>query len=159
MQEKHPKDLLRNLSFFYWVMLLSLVTFIVASAIYINKLGPALGIDPQAHYIVNITVILLIIVIAPISYILPQKMIAAIDRSLPLEEKLIRYRLPLFVRYFFMDTAGFSIAVGFILTGNTNLILMQAIVMLFFIIYKPTPFKIAADLELNDNEKQKLMSE
>lgn len=159
MQKQKPYEILRSMGLLYWAMLLGLVMLVALSAWFVNHSGAALGNDPQSQYIVNTVLIFLLIAIAPLSYIVPQRMIAAIDRTLPLEDKLLRYKLPVLIRYFLLNMAGSLIAVGFMLSGNTNLMYLQAIVMLFFLVYKPSPFKVASDLDLNEQERQKLMPE
>jgi hypothetical protein len=151
------KDIMGNISFIYMAMFLTLITYIVLSSLYISNVGPLLDFDPQLYYIIQVTLILLLIVLAPVSYAIPQRMINRMDITMDLENKLLAYRSAIMIRYIALNIAGLLVALAFLLTGNTNLILVQAIVLLFFIIYKPSPFRIAADLNLNDEEKQQLL--
>ncbi len=157
MQKQSPKEILRGISFVYWAMLLGLVTFIVATSLFISHTETAPVTDPESVYIIKTVLIILLLGLVPLSYIFPQKQIAKIDKTLPLEQKLIFYRVAAFIRFALMNAAGILTALGFLLTGATNLIYLQAIILLFFIIYKPGPFKIASDLELDENEKQQIM--
>ncbi len=157
MRPHRIKAILKSISFLYWFMLLSLVTFIIVSSVYVSNMGFLLLPDLQTFYIVNIFLILILIVLAPVSYIVPQRHISTIDRALPLDERLLLYRTAMFIRFLTMTVAGIFVALGFMLTGQTNLIFIQVIVLLFYFIYKPSPFKIASDLDLNEKEKQQLM--
>jgi hypothetical protein len=159
MERQKPRDLIRNISFAYWAMLLGLVTFIVVTSLFVSNVGETVITDPQTVFIIKTTLIFILIVIAPVSYLIPQKQINNIDKSLKLIEKLRLYYTASIIRFVAMNMAGIAIAVGFMLTANTNIIFLQAVVLLFFLIYKPTPFKIASDLELDEKEKQEIMPE
>ncbi len=159
MEKQKPRDLIRSISFAYWAILLGLVTFIVVTSLFLSNVGETVITDPQTVFIIKTTLIFILIVIAPVSYLIPQKQINRIDKSLNLIEKLRFYYTASIIRFVAMNTAGVIIAVGFMLTADTNLIFLQAVVLLFFIIYKPTPFKIASDLELDEKERQQIMPE
>lgn len=153
------KPILRNIAVVYWIMFLSLVTYIVASALIVSNTDIVLIKDMQTAHLVNTILIFALILLAPFSYIVPQKMIGAIGQVLSLPDKLLKYRKPMFVRFITLNTAGLMIAVGFFLTATLYLIYLQMVVMLFFIIYKPSRFKIASDLKLNNREKEQLMAD
>lgn len=159
MKEQKPRDIIRNISFIYWAMLLGLVTFIVVTSLFVSNVGEVIISDPHTAYILKTVLIFILIVIAPISYLLPQKQINNIDKEQKLTVKLAAYHTASLIRFALMNSAGIFIALGFMLTANTNLIFLQAVVILFFLIYKPSPFKIASDLELDQNERQQIMPE
>ncbi len=159
MEDRNIKVILRSIALLYWGMFLSLIVYILVSSIYVSNAGAVGNLDPQINYIIATLLIFSLIVLAPVSYLLPQRQIAKIDSGLFLAEKLLFYRKAMFVRFLTMNAAGFLVALGFLITGSTNFILVEVIVLLFFIIYKPSPFKIAADLELNEREKEKLMKD
>lgn len=157
MQEPTVKKVLGSIAVIYWAMFLSLVSYIVISSVYVSNRGPLFPMDPQMGYIITVVVSLLVIVLAPASYIISQNLIKKIDPMLVLEGKLLSYRTALFIRYIVMDLVGLLISLAFLATGNTNLILALAAVLLFFIIFKPTPFKIASDLDLDETDRQRIM--
>ena len=159
MKEQKPRDIIRKISFLYWAMLLGLVTFIVATSLFVSNVGEIIISDPHTAFILKTVLILILIVIAPISYLLPQRQINRIEKDQKLTAKLAAYHMASLIRFGLMNSAGILIALGFMLTANTNLIFLQAVVLLFFIIYKPTPFKIVSDLELNEKERQQIMPE
>lgn len=157
MQKQTPKDILRGILFVYWAMVLGLATFIVVSSIFVSNMEGAPLTDPKAVYILKTVLIFILILLVPVSYVLPQRQIAKIAKGLPLTEKLNLYRTAAFTRLAVMNAAGVFTAIGFMLSAATNLIYLQAIVFLFFIIYKPSPFKIAADLELDEKQRRQIM--
>lgn len=159
MQEIKPRKIIRNISFLYWANLLGLVTFIVITSLYVSNVGKAIITDPQQDYILKTVLILLLIVIAPISYLVPQNKIKKIAKDQKLVIKLATYQSASLIRFILMSMAGILVALGFMLTANTNIIFLQAVVILFFLIYKPSPFKIASDLELEEKERQQIMPE
>jgi DMSO/TMAO reductase YedYZ heme-binding membrane subunit len=157
MQEPTIKEVLNTNTTQYRILFFSLIFYIVASSLYVSNVGAVMENDPQMSYIVTMILTFLILILAPVSYLVPQKQIARIDPLALLADKLVLYRKAMFLRYLAMNLAGLFIAIGFAATANTNLILGLAIILLFFIIFKPSPFKIALDLALGDEEKQKLM--
>ncbi len=159
MEEQKPRDIIRKISFLYWAMLLGLVTFIVVTSLFVSNVREVIISDPHTAFILKTVLIFILIVIAPISYLLPQRQINRIEKDQKLTAKLAEYHTASLARYMLMNSAGILIALGFMLTANTNLIFLQAVVLLFFIIYKPTPFKIASDLELDKKERQQIMPE
>ncbi len=155
MSDQNIRVILRSIGFLYWFLFLSNVSIIVISAWYVSSIGTLLTPDPQTDYIIFLSVIVLLILLAPVSYLIPQRKINRIPKDQRLFFKLTSYRQALMIRFAAMNSAGFITAMGFILQGNTNLMYLQVIVILFFIIYRPTPFKIAADLDLEDEEEKK----
>lgn len=155
MQPQTPKGIMRSLSVIYWGLFLSLFIFISVSA-WLDTQSPV-SEDAYSVYLIKTILVFLLIVLAPTSYLWPQKLIQRIDKQLPLDQKLTLYRSAQTIRFAAMNSAGVFIAIGFMLTGETNLMYMQVIVLLFFIIYKPSPFKTASDLELDENEKREIM--
>ncbi|MBW6479569.1 MAG: hypothetical protein K0B37_09085 [Bacteroidales bacterium] len=159
MKEQKPRDIIRSISFLYWAMLLGLVTFIVVASLFVSNVGEVIISDPHTAFILKTVLILILIVIAPISYLVPQRQINRIEKDQKLAAKLVAYHLASLIRFALMNSAGIIIALGFMLTANTNLIFLQAVVILFFLIYKPSPFKIASDLDLSEKERQQIMPE
>jgi hypothetical protein len=156
MKPEQNKEILRSINIIYWAVFLSAVMFIVISAIYVNNAGTLPDSDPQRNYIINAVLFFILIVLAPVSYAIPQRLIKKIDKNLTLPGKLLAYRRATLIRLVAMETAAITIALGFMATANTSLMYAQVIVLLFFMIYKPTAFKIAADLELTPDERKLL---
>jgi hypothetical protein len=159
MKEQKPRDIIRSISFLYWAMLLGLVTFIVVTSLFVSNVGEIIISDPHTAFILKTVLILILIAIAPISYLVPQRQINRIEKDQKLTAKLAAYHRASLIRFALMNSSGILIALGFMLTANTNLIFLQAVVILFFLIYKPSPFKIASDLELDEKERQQIMPE
>jgi hypothetical protein len=154
MKPQQLKEILRSINLIYWGIFLTTVMFIVIGAVYVSNAGSLPDADPQRNYIITTLLVFALMVIAPVSYAIPQKLIRKIDVNLELAGKLIAYRKATFIRLALMELAAILIALGFMATGNTNLVYVQVIVLLFFMIYKPTPFKIASDLSLSAEERK-----
>ena len=151
-----PQSFVKRLSLIYWALFLSLIAMIGLSAFFVSNFGPFIEDSKQSSYIVSIVMILLLIILAPLSFWIPQKMITSIEPSLPLIKKLGSYQAATIIRFALMDFAGVLIALGFMATGEMHMIYIQLIVLLFFLIFKPSPFKITSDLSLDENEKNEL---
>jgi hypothetical protein len=74
-------------------------------------------------------------------------------KELPtLKEKLMRYQSALIIRMAMSEGATILAAVVFYLTGDALFLGAAAIMLAWFVIIRPTRYKIAADLELNPSE-------
>jgi hypothetical protein len=150
------KEILRSINLIYWAIFLGMVMFIVISAIYVSNMGPLVESDMNMHWKISSIMMISLIIIGPFSWIIPNKLIRRIDPNLELTGKLVAWRTAMLIRLSIMETAGVIVCLGFMATGNTDLILILAMVMLFFMIYKPNTYRIAADLGLTPEEKQLL---
>jgi hypothetical protein len=152
-----PRDVLRSISMLYRTMFLALITFVVITAIMTGDVDQPGSHPSSTEQLLKTIMYLMVIVIIPVSFMYPQRLIARIDPSLHLSGKLLAYRQAIFIRFSALTTAGVLIALGFLLLKDSSFMVIQAIVLVAFIIFKPTSFKIAADLQLNDKEKQQLL--
>jgi hypothetical protein len=152
------KRVLKSISTIYLITFLSFATYVVISTIFVSKIGTLIQPDRQDIYTITTVLILILIGHAPISYLWPEKLIRNIDPALTLPGKLVAYRTAMFIRYMTMNSAGLLISITYMATGNANQMYLQAIVLLFFLMYKPSPIKIAADLDLNEGDKQKIIT-
>jgi hypothetical protein len=107
-------------------------------------------------FIVKTFVILLVIMMIPFSFIFPQRMIAGIRTDASLIQKLLTYRMALLIRHGSLNIAGSLLLIAFFQIVDTNLLILLSIILLVFIISRPTIFKIAQDLQLSPQEKEKL---
>jgi hypothetical protein len=138
-------------------MFLALVTFVVITAIMAGDVDQPGSHPSSTEQIVKTIIYLLVIIIIPASFMFPQRLINRIDTSLHLSGKLLAYRQALFIRFSALTTAGLVVSLGFLLLADSSFMVVQAIVLVAFIIFKPTAFKIIADLQLNDKEKHQLL--
>jgi hypothetical protein len=159
-QAQTPKEILRSIHLIYWVFFLTLVGFIFVISRFIDHGQDApLAHNPEAMLVMKSVFLVIALALIPLSYVLAHKQIAAINRQLSLTEKLSRYRLAVLTRYSLLDMAGILPGIGFLFTADMHLVMVQAIVLLSFLLFRATPFKIANDLELSQEERALLEKE
>ncbi len=157
MKNNSPLKTYKSIMKTYGIIFIAIIVCIVSVSIYVSNLGTIIEIKTSHAFIMQLTAITLTIALLPLGYISSQKIIKNINPALSLTEKLMPYRNALSLRFLSILTAAFLVNIFFLFTGNTNLIFILAIILLFYLINKPNPFKISDDLNLKEEEKQKLM--
>lgn len=156
MQNNDPKTILKNLSLIYGALFLGMLLFLVIASLVVSNSGALGNNDQQTNQILKWVVIALSVGGIPLAFAVPQKMIKSIDKSLSLTEKLKKYQQALIIRFAITEGSALLTTFAFLFTGDTDLILLLAIILLFYIISRPNPFKAATDLELSQAEKARL---
>ncbi len=154
-----PKSILREIKILHLVLFMSLILFTFIMVYILQTSGGLHEFDKQMEFIIKTLVIFTVVLIIPLSFILPQRIISRIKANLPLIPKLLQYRTALIIRFATLNFAGSLVAISFFIIADTNLMFLQAIVLLVFFIFKPSAFKIAQDLNLGPDEKRHLMPE
>ncbi len=147
----------RGLNRLYGRLFLLLIAALVASSLLVSNTGPLLAYDPAFYAAMKTASIAVGAILLMIAYITPQRQIRRIDSSASLSEKIGVFRQATILRLLLLAGAGISTCIFFILTADTDLILLLAIIIIFLILARPTPFKTATDLKLNEEEKNTLM--
>jgi FtsH-binding integral membrane protein len=155
--ELNARKVFQNTHRIYGILFLTMIVFLVAASLIVSNMGPLLQEDPSMFHILKYIAIGVPIVAIPIAYSYPQKLISRISPELGFPEKLMEYEGALFIRFALVEGAAILVSIFFMLTGDTNLMMVLAIILLFFILSRPTPFKAATDLGLTEDEKAELM--
>jgi len=95
-------------------------------------------------------------VIIPLAYGYPQRMMRRVEPRWTLDLKIALYRRAVVLRLAMTASVFMMDALLFLATGDNDLLLLLAIILLFFILSRPTPFRAATDLGLSDGEKAEL---
>jgi len=159
MQNLDPKTIFKNLLKVYWFLFLGMIVFLVIAALLVSNSGPIMEDDPYINQVFKILVIAFTVAGIPLAYTIPQKRIKKINAGLGLAEKLNNYQGALIIRFAITEGVAFFATIAFLLTGDTDLMLLLAIIYLFYIISRPSPFKTAGDLELSEEEKHQLFGD
>ncbi len=157
MTSSNVQATFRTLNIIYGALFLGLIVFLVVASLLVSNAGFLLAPDPGLFSILKGVAIGFTILMLPLAWGLPQKMITRIDPALSLEERMIKYQHALILRLAMAEGTGLLATTIFMLTGDTNLMLVLAIILLFYIMSRPTVFKVAADLKLSEQEKQQLI--
>jgi hypothetical protein len=104
------------------------------------------------HYIVPIITITTLAA----SYMVFKMMIGKINPSLDLKQKLPKYQVAVIVRSALLELPGLLAAVAALITGDMLFLLASLLVIFLFLMVRPTPFRIAEDLNLSAAERNLL---
>jgi len=138
-------------TFFFGSMLLAGIASIIVS-----RLGHAYqvpqGIAAAASYIA----IAIVLILISLSQSLPQKKVNRISKEIPLDTRIQEYKKAILPRLIMILFASLAAVIGFLIAENTDLLLLVAISMIFFILNRPSVFKVIKDLNLSPEEEAQL---
>jgi len=83
---------------------------------------------------------------------LAKAQIVEIKQKETLLEKLMAYQTTLLIKYALLEGASLLAIISYLLTGNTLFMGIATVIILLFVIYRPTITKIIVDLELDQAE-------
>jgi len=86
-------------------------------------------------------------------YYLFKQWMQAINPSLSLREKLMKYQTALLIRSGCFEMPGLFAAVAALMTGDNSFLLFTAIVITLFFILRPTIYTICIDLALSRKDR------
>ena len=156
-QQDQARNHFHGLGRLYGRLFLLLIAALVLSSLLISNIGPLLTYDPGVYAAMKTASIAVGAILLAIAYISPQRQIRQIDQSASLAEKIELFRQAVIMRLLLITGAGVFTCLFFVLIADTDLILLLAIIIIFLVLARPTPFKTAGDLKLNEEEKNTLM--
>ncbi len=87
------------------------------------------------------------------SKILFKRKVRKCNANTTLAEKLDEYRSALIIKFASLEAPSFLSIVIYLLTGNTIVLIIAGVLIIVFIMYRPTKEKLIGDLELDTKEK------
>ncbi|MDH5476631.1 MAG: hypothetical protein OEX22_13115 [Cyclobacteriaceae bacterium] len=96
--------------------------------------------------------------IVGISFSLFKKKLRKIDNHLPLQEKLENYLKCSWIKFIGLELALILSVLGYYLTFTNTFVAMFMIVLVFFSLSKPTPYRVVESLQLKDDEKDSVVN-
>jgi len=76
-----------------------------------------------------------------------------------LDEKLILYRTATMLRLMLFESGGFISLIAYFLTGSNQYVVLLGIVLIAFLINKPSKHRAISDLQLNEQESNIVLNE
>ena len=151
----NSKEYFRNLNLIYYgqlsaIILLALVAYYLIQQ---GKIGPennelALGFQK------------IIMVVIPLSlacgYILFRILIKSVKPEMPMVHKMKKYASANLIRSAFLEIPGLLVSVAAIITAHTLFLVIVPLILIVFILFRPTKSVIAQELGLSLEERAKL---
>jgi len=158
MMEIHPKptEILKKLQRIYTFMFLSSLTMAGVGSLAVSRLGDTYQFSSSIATLASYAAIAMVLILIPLSQALPQRRIALLNRENPLEILLAHYSKAIILRFAMIQIAVLFATSGFIITKNTDMLLLVAIGLLFLSLNRPSRFKVAKDLNLSTDDEARL---
>jgi tellurite resistance protein TehA-like permease len=157
MEQRQAKNIFRSLGRTYGTFFLAMIIFLVAASLLLSARGPLSDGPERLVLIQKVIGIGLAIVFIPLAYGYPQRQIRKVQPDWKLDLKVGIYRQAVVLRLAIVASVFLVNAIFFLVTGDNDLLLVLAIILVFFILSRPTPFRAAADMGLSEEEKLQLM--
>jgi len=150
------KALLTGLSLVY-ISLMVVMAIFGGIVYYLNTSGSS-QIPPDVNLASTMRYVLIIVspVALAVGYFIYKKLLSAIGPTVVLREKLQRLQSVILIRSACFEVPGLLGAVSALITGDNSFLLFTAIILVFFLLLRPTVFSIAQDLGLTQQEKEML---
>lgn len=87
------------------------------------------------------------------AYFIFRLLLKKIDPSLPLQQKMPRYARALLVRSFLIELPGLLAGVSAYVAGNLHFLAISVLIVIIFVMLRPTRNTIANDLNLSPKER------
>lgn len=155
-QKQTSESFLKSLHTIYYAMI-AVQLFFAGITIFINY-NPALrpGID-EFNAIFNIALPLFVLADMILAKFMFQSRLKVCREQKSLNEKLSAYRAAVIIRFAIITGAANFTWVVFLLSGNLLILGLGGVLLLLFIMFKPTAEKAVTDLELTMNDSEKLL--
>lgn len=146
---------LKSIKMVYWAMAVAQV--ILGTASYVLVATNMLG-EPDYTLAITFQQVALIFVplMMAIGYFLFRYQLSRIDPKLPLETKLKRYFALILVRAALFEFAFFFCCVATLVTHVLLFLWIAPVVFFVFLLLRPTPEGISADLQLSPGDSNKV---
>jgi Ca2+/Na+ antiporter len=156
ISETSPAQQLKQLAVIYSALFLGILVIAGVAALLVSQSIPNIEENPARDQLVLFIAIGMAILLIFMAHAIPQAMLKKFAPDVNLIQKLEAYRKANIVKLALIEGAAIIASTAFVVTKNTNMLLLVAIVVLFLILNRPTKFKTASDLQLSAEETDQL---
>ncbi len=151
-----PKKTLTSINLIYFALVLIMTGFAVFVYVWIytgQKMAP---VDAEFESLLRILVIATVPMGMGIGYIAFKAGLKGITPDMPLLSKLQRYQNAILIRCAGFEMPGMFASVVAFITGNESFLLFTAVMVVLFLLFRPTVNSITNDLQLTATERMEL---
>jgi hypothetical protein len=146
------RSFLQKFTIVYAALVVVMALFIVLVLYLINTGVAEPQVDQQFALRLRYGVFALIPVAALAGFYIYKRLLASIDPSITLIEKLIKLQGFVLTRSAFLEFPGILATIAALMTGDNSFVLFTAIMIVLLLLYRPTTARIAEDLRLSPEE-------
>lgn len=147
---------LRTMKMMYWAMALVQVFFGVAVYVIIS-----MGVLGKPNYDMALILQKILLILVPalmaVGYFMFRYLLSKFDKKLPLASKVKSYFTLVLIRAALFEAAFFFCGVAALITGVQLFLWIAPVIFFVFLLLRPSPEGIAADLELSPADRNKLI--
>lgn len=145
------KSVLAALNMIYFSLIM-VMTMFGAIVLYLNIYGNITH-DPEFALILRYVLFALFPIGVGAGYFIFKQSMQAINPSLPFREKLMKYQTAVLIHSGCFEMPGLFGAVAALVTGDISLLLFTAIVIVLFLLHRPSVNTISMDLNLSRKDR------
>lgn len=145
------KSVLTALNMIYFSLVTVMIMF-SAVVLYISTYG-SITPDPELAFILRYVLFALFPIGVGAGYFIFKQWMQAINPSISLREKLMKYQTAVLIRSGCFEMPGLFGAVATMVTGDNSFLLFTAIVIVLFLLLRPTIYTICTDLNLSQKDR------
>jgi len=134
--------------------LVAIMTFFGLIVLFLNYTGGIeTGVDQDFALMLRYILFALLPGGIAAGYFIFKQTLAAVNTNLTLREKLMKYQTALLIRSACLELPGMFGAVAALITSDNSFLLFTAIIIVLFLLYRPTVYSITNDLNLSQGER------
>ncbi|MDH5366024.1 MAG: hypothetical protein OEW67_03500 [Cyclobacteriaceae bacterium] len=122
------------------------------------KNGRFSAVETAGMNIINFILPFLILIIIGFSFLVFKKELKKINNELPLSKKLESYLKCALMKFAGLEFALVLSVLGYYLTFTNTFVAMFMIILVFFSLSKPTPYRIVNNLQLKGEERDMVIN-
>lgn len=142
----------KQIQLIYFVVVVVLASLAAFTFYYVHVMGKVGGYDIGVENNLKSLNILLALVGIPASYMFHKRKVNHIEKTLPVNKKLIQFRTAFFVKIATLEGLALISVMIYLLTGEINQLMVFGLLYLFLLLNFPSTKTINRDLEINDND-------
>ncbi len=144
-------SVLSALNIIYLSLMMMMIMF-GAVVFFLNTSG-GIGHDAELTLLLRYVLCGLLPIGLGAGYFIFKQFINSINPSISLREKLMKYQTAVLIRSACFEMPGLVGAVAALITGDNSFLLFTAIVIVLFLILRPSAYTITSDLNLTQDER------
>ena len=145
------KSVLTSLNMIYFSLIMMMTLF--GAVVFFLTTSGDITQDPELALILRYVLFVLLPVGVGAGYFIFKQWMNRISPALSLREKLMKYQTAVLIRSGCFEMPGLFGAVATLITGDISFLLFTAIVIILFLLLRPTLYTITTDMNLSQKER------
>ena len=148
------KSVLTSLNMIYFSLIMMMTLF--GAVVFFLTTSGDITQDPELALILRYVLFALLPIGVGAGYFIFKQWMNTIGTALSLREKLMKYQTAVLIRSGCFEMPGLFGAVATLITGDLSFLLFTAIVIVLFLLLRPTLYTITTDMNLSQKERATL---